>query len=52
MAMASVRVPALPGDRVPVTVAVDLPAWVRRLPQGLWLAFGSVLIPGYARRLV
>jgi len=44
--MAEVRVSVLPADRV----AVDAPPWLRRLPQGLWLAFSSVLIPGYARR--
>jgi hypothetical protein len=48
--MAGVRVRELPGDRVAVALAVDRPAWVRRLPQGLWLALVSVLIPGCAAR--
>ena len=48
--MASVRAPLVLGDRVPLTEAVELPPWVRRLPRGLWLALGCLLIPGYASR--
>jgi hypothetical protein len=50
MAMASVRSPILPVDRLPVMAAIAPHGWVRRLPRGLLLATASVLIPGYATR--
>jgi hypothetical protein len=37
-------------DRVPLTVAGEVPAWVGRLPLALLRAIGSGLIPGYAWR--
>jgi hypothetical protein len=49
-ATASVRSPIVPVDCLPVTVAINPPAWVWRLPRGLALAFLSVLIPGCAAR--
>lgn len=38
------------GDRESSSGVIDLPDWARRTPRALWLAFGSVLIPGYASR--